>query len=259
MIETDYTEQQKRDFWNWTTATSHYFDLEGELKLTVLHPNILQLAGDLQRKKVLDFGCGEGSLSQQLAEGGATVVGVDKCEETIKRALARHGSHGSIKFHHVAVPEYSAVYEHAPYELIVVSFVTITMRETKEAQDAFHLFSKVIAKNGRIIFGESHPCFQNHTFSTFSMSLDLSEQYSGDAVPFEVEVRDGLASEEKVTFHDYHRSLSQIAALFRKSGFFIQRLDELYDIPPRHNAAKHTRENYNQGVPAYVLIEGVKK
>ncbi|MBI4058023.1 methyltransferase domain-containing protein, partial [Candidatus Microgenomates bacterium] len=41
---------------------------------------ILRVAGDIRGKKVLDLGCGDGSLTYLLAKNGAIVTGVDNEE-----------------------------------------------------------------------------------------------------------------------------------------------------------------------------------
>lgn len=54
-------------------------------------PAILELAGDVAGKRVLDIGCAAGHLSELLAAKGATVTGVDVSAELIAHARAARG------------------------------------------------------------------------------------------------------------------------------------------------------------------------
>jgi 2-polyprenyl-3-methyl-5-hydroxy-6-metoxy-1,4-benzoquinol methylase len=52
---------------------------------------VLKHLGDLNNKKVLDIGCGTGSLVQKIAEAGAAhVIGIDYSETAIKTAQSTH-------------------------------------------------------------------------------------------------------------------------------------------------------------------------
>jgi 2-polyprenyl-3-methyl-5-hydroxy-6-metoxy-1,4-benzoquinol methylase len=55
---------------------------------------LLQRAGDLQGKRVLEVGCGTGALSTFLALRGAEVVGVDVSEPTLALARRRADTNG---------------------------------------------------------------------------------------------------------------------------------------------------------------------
>ena len=52
-------------------------------------PTILRLAGDLQGKRVLELGCAAGLLTEQLANGGADVLAVDREPRLVAHATER--------------------------------------------------------------------------------------------------------------------------------------------------------------------------
>jgi toxoflavin synthase len=55
-------------------------------------PAVEDVLGDLNKKRILDIGCGDGLLSRLLAERGAAVVGYDRARQQIAKAQARVGA-----------------------------------------------------------------------------------------------------------------------------------------------------------------------
>lgn len=56
-------------------------------------PAILDLAGDVAGRRILDAGCGSGPLSAVLRDRGATVTGIDASAQML--ALAKRRRRGS--------------------------------------------------------------------------------------------------------------------------------------------------------------------
>lgn len=50
---------------------------------------VLDLLGPLRGERILDLGCGDGALTEKIADAGASVLGVDASPEMIDEALAR--------------------------------------------------------------------------------------------------------------------------------------------------------------------------
>jgi trans-aconitate methyltransferase len=51
--------------------------------------DVLELLGAAPGQRILDLGCGEGTLTEQIAATGATVVGIDSSPEFVAAAVAR--------------------------------------------------------------------------------------------------------------------------------------------------------------------------
>ena len=65
-------------------TSSSEFDLEKEQFFKKSNIKLVQLLGDVKGKKVLDVGCGIGSLSFYLAQEGADVIGIDLSSNLIE-------------------------------------------------------------------------------------------------------------------------------------------------------------------------------
>ncbi|MCX6713751.1 MAG: methyltransferase domain-containing protein [Candidatus Vogelbacteria bacterium] len=60
------------------------------------YDKVLALMGDLKGKKILDYGCGSGEFSEQLAERGGEVMGADLSPDMIEIAIKK--SAGKINY-----------------------------------------------------------------------------------------------------------------------------------------------------------------
>ena len=68
------------------------------------YPTVKEVLGDLNKKRILDIGCGDGLFPRLLAEHGASVVGYDKASQKIAEAQKHmDGRQLPVKFY-VATP-----------------------------------------------------------------------------------------------------------------------------------------------------------
>lgn len=73
---------------NLTSSASDYEFVSGNAPRTndYLKPPILALLAEIGTKKVLDLGCGNGVLCQDMAKAGCTVSGCDPSKSAVKYA-----------------------------------------------------------------------------------------------------------------------------------------------------------------------------
>ena len=111
---------------------------------------ILELAGDVAGRRVLDVGCGDGEFAIELGKRGAKVVGIDASADMIAAAKAR------TKLHNADITFEVAEAEHLPFsaeQFDLVTAITI-LCFVDDAAPVFQEIARVLRPGGRLIIGE---------------------------------------------------------------------------------------------------------
>jgi SAM-dependent methyltransferase len=244
-------EKNKENYW----SSEDYFTIEGELKLTALHPELLRVAGDIKGKKVLDFGCGDGVLSAQLANAGANVLGVDTSLGAIRRARTLYSNNRKLRFEHINSFDCNLIMEESPFDLLIISLVLGDM-DYQNIMAFFKFMSRVIS-DGRLLLAENHPLTRDKEFSTCRYKLK-PEQYRMEGALHQVEIWDGYSPDRKTQFIAHHYSLSALTAFIDEGGFLVKRLHELYDKVDIKKLHPDVCALLNKNDPVYIIIDAVK-
>ena len=122
----------------------------------VLQPRMLELAGDVAGRRVLDLGCGEGAYSRALVRRGARVVGIDGSVRLIEVARQRAAAAGlDIDYRCVNASALEGIAS-CSVDLIVASMVFMNVEDYVGAIRESH---RVLAAGGALCMSITHPCF----------------------------------------------------------------------------------------------------
>ena len=120
-------------------------------------PAVEEVLGDLNKKRILDIGCGDGLFSRLLAERGAAVVGYDRARQQIAQAQARVGAPGSDATFVVATPQtffHDGTFD-AAMSVMVLNYAT----SPEELAAFFRSASRHLGPGGRFISVVFNPLF----------------------------------------------------------------------------------------------------
>ncbi|MEV0072241.1 GrpB family protein [Amycolatopsis sp. NPDC050768] len=171
-------------------------------------PAIVELAGDVTGKRVLDVGCAAGHLSALLAGRGADVLGVDISEGLISLAHKEFGGLAKFEVADIAKP---LSLEDGSIDVITASLVLHYLADFGPTLCEFH---RVLRPGGQLVFSVHHPGEDWHWFER--------ENY------FETELLDDefLLGSHRQAVQFYRRPLSWTFDAVRDAGFTVDRLVE---------------------------------
>ncbi|MEC3979231.1 GrpB family protein [Amycolatopsis sp. H20-H5] len=187
-----------------TSITNAFYD----------RPAIVELAGDVEGKRVLDAGCAAGHLSALLAARGADVLGLDASEGMVAIARKRFGEVARFERADLGQPLRSV--EDGSIDVITASLVLHYLRDWGTPLSEFR---RVLRPGGTLVFSVHHPGEDWHWFGKDDyFQLELLE----DVFPL------GEVGQQ-VQF--YRRPLSWTFTAVRDAGFAVDRIVEPMPVP----------------------------
>lgn len=195
---------------------------------------------DIKGKKVLDAGCGSGSLTEWLVAQGADVIACDISEEMVKYTKKRLGDRAQVLVADLSKP-LDFILDHS-IDVIVSSLV---LHYISNWLDVFTEFSRILKKNGYVVFSTHHPHADWRWFnkSNYFKKELYSESWSINGQSYPVSY--------------YHRTLASMFAIFRTVGFFV---DILLEPLPIKEAKEKNPEIYERLLanPHFIFFRLIK-
>lgn len=182
--------------------------------------NLLQSCED---KKVLEYGCGEGSYAYLAAKNGAHVTGIDISSKAIKQAQKNKPDNSGDRIEFLEMDAESLDFENDSYDIVCGTGILHYLNPAKALPE----LSRVLKPNGKAIFLE--PLAGNPAIRLYRrLTPNLRAQ---EELPLtKKDLRNFKEYFNLVSFSYFHL-LSLFAVPFRnrKSFFFIRRVLERTD------------------------------
>ena len=234
-------EKQLREQWNESVET--WIQKEQAVRTGFLDAWMLRALGDVEGRRVLDIGCGEGRFCRLLAGLGAEVTGIDLTEGLMERARALSegvGTYLAGNAHDLAGVEDES------FDLAVSYIVMVDLFKYREAiRSAF----RVLRPAGRFIVCNIHPMRMAKTNGWIRQG-NRKLFYAVDDYTLE-----GPRVEEVSwtggAFTSMHRTLSSYITAFLESGFVLEGLQE--PTPSAAQLTAHPTFDDEYRVPNFIL------
>ena len=205
-------------------------------------PRLLDYAGDVAERSILDAGCGEGHISRRLAQQGARVTAVDLSPRLIAIAQERDPGTGTTYLVHdlsMPLPQYRT-----SFDLVVSNLV---LPDVDDYRGYIATLGDVLKPGGRAVLSLLNPyraVFDERVRNYFESGQGTRE-YGGMA-------KLGIRA------YYYHRTLEEYIATFRESGLL---LNDLSDVCPTDEMLEsgHPIATKNYHLPLFMVLAFVKQ
>jgi ubiquinone/menaquinone biosynthesis C-methylase UbiE len=239
---------------NWDEIALLYdqqFGDEGDFSHKyIIHPAVLSSLGQVKDKRIVDLGCGTGTLARQLARLGAKVTGVDISSEMLKYASKRNEKVEYLK-HDI---EQKLPYNDKEFDITISIMVFHSIENISNVITESY---RILKNNATMIVVIPHPCFVQYfrSLECENDSLYLTPQKA----TFNWKQFTDICSNPT---EFYLRPISFYINLFLSAGFILNSVKEpLIDESAQCEVDEiHTKNAYNRlrEKPSFLLIKFTK-
>ena len=153
ILESEVAAQWDRNAEVWADQVRKNFDI---FRVHWNNPAFLEFIGDLNGKKVLDAGCGEGTNTRIFARRGARITGVDLSDKMLEFARAEELREPlGIRYVHTSYTDLG-VFEAGSFDAVVS---TMALMDGPDFPAAMREVARVLRPGGMLAFSILHPCF----------------------------------------------------------------------------------------------------
>lgn len=177
-------------------------------------PAMIALVGDVAGRRVLEAGCGPGSLTSWLVENDALVTAFDVSSAMLEITRGLVGGRATLLRADLGEPLEFA--PSASFDLVVASLVLHYLRDWDALLAEFR---RVLREDGRVVFSTHHPTMDwqaNLPDGYFAMTR-VTDTWCKGSGSFEVSF--------------WRRPLTEMCRSIHSAGFVIERLVEPEPLP----------------------------
>ncbi len=171
-------------------------------------PAMIELAGDVTGRRVLDAGCGSGPLSAALRAKGAIVAGFDSSPAMVALARQRLGQEADLQVADLSKP---LPYDDGAFDDVVVSLVLHYLQDWTAPLAELR---RVLKPGGRLLLSVNHPRIleSSDPDADYFSVTQYSEEYTFDG--------------QRAVLTYWHRPLHAMSDAFTDGGFRISVISE---------------------------------
>jgi ubiquinone/menaquinone biosynthesis C-methylase UbiE len=171
-------------------------------------PAMVELAGDVQGRRVLDAGCGSGPLFEDLRAKGAIVTGFDSSPVMLELARQRLGDDADLQVADLSQP---LPFTDATFDDVVVSLV---LHYLQDWTGPLAELRRVLKPGGRLLLSVNHPRIleSSDPDADYFSVTQYSEEYTFD--------------DQRAVLTYWHRPLHAMSDAFTRAGFRIAVISE---------------------------------
>ena len=180
-------------------------------------PAIVELAGEVTGRRILDAGCGAGPISAALRERGAIVSGFDLSAKMVELARRRLGADTDLRVVDIAQP---LPYPDAAFDDVVAVLV---LHYLEDWSGPLAELRRVLRPGGRLFVVVNHPIIlkMERRETDYFATTKWSEEY------------DFNGQQAVLTY--WHRPLHAMTDAFTAAGFRISVISEPPPSPEAHD------------------------
>jgi SAM-dependent methyltransferase len=193
-------------------------------------PALLNLAGDVAGRRILDVGCASGPLLAELRDRGAIVTGVDSSTKMVALARRRLGADTDLQVAALGCP---LPFPDGAFDVVIASLV---LHYLEDWTAPLAELRRVLTPGGRLIVAVDHP------FAIALMHREAGRK--ADYFATNNWTAEWTMGGQKVPMSFWHRPLHAMTDAFTAAGFRIAVISEpppapdAYELFPEELAAK---------------------
>ncbi|MCZ2814468.1 class I SAM-dependent methyltransferase [Modestobacter sp. VKM Ac-2979] len=187
------------------------YSAENEVNLINAHyerPAMLDLAGDVRGRRILDAGCGSGPLAAELRARGAVVTGFDSSAVMVDLARERLGGDADVQVADLAAP---LPFADGGFDDVTASLVLHYLRDWTAPLSELR---RVLRPGGRLVLSVNHPLLYKmlNPGADYFAVTEWTDEYTFDGQP------------AVLTY--WHRPLHAMTDAFSDAGFQVAVVSE---------------------------------
>ena len=225
------------------------------------NPAFFALVGDLQGRRVLDAGCGEGYNTRLFARQGADISGIDIAPQLIASALAEE-ARDPLGIRYAVASAGSLPFPNSSFDVVVS---TMALMDCACYEEALTEFYRVLCPAGLLAFSILHPCFSHRNI------LGWEQDACGEIVGIRLGnyFQPGVYTESwqfgmapdagdvrPFTIHYFNRTLTETINPLCVVGFHLEAIEE--PQPSLEACRQDARLTKHRLIPQTLLIKARK-